>query len=308
MDFKQIVRKNFDEWETQGFCQEAVNLNKNIGEDYFDTAQPHFFTGDIHSKLVLVHLNPKRNKNIWGKKCEIDFADYWENSVHFGKKVYGKNSPRTHKSPFDHKQVRFLKPFGILPFKNDVYHNLEVVIDQKLQLELVPFGSPNFNYHKIGAKNLQPFIERLLNLINESKREYIIFCGRIFQEILKDYIVKEKTHSFYLTKNDGNPTQAKFEVINIKLKYNDLEVTACIAPQYAKQGYPVCEYGKAVCGLYGKFDKLLSDEEYENLMYDWEILEPEVTGLPVKIAIPVPKKGRILVSNKLKITLQNPIK
>ena len=34
---------------------------------------------------------------------------------------------------------------------------------------------------------------------------------------------------------------------------NNSEITACIAPQFAKQGYPVAEYGEKVCELYGKF-------------------------------------------------------
>ena len=249
-----MIKNIFDEWKSQGFCNQAVELNKAIGEDYFDTAQPYFFAGDPNSELVVVHLNPKRNKNLWGKKCDIDYNDYLENSKHFGNKVYGKDSLRKHKSPFDHKQVRFFKPFNILPFNDDVYNNLEVVIDKKLQLELVPFGSPDFDYHKIGIENLRPFINNLLKLIILKERKYIIFCGRVFAEVLKDYIVEEKTHAFYLTKNNGTPTQSKFEVINIKLKYKDFEITACIAPQYAKQGYPVSAYGEMVCELYGKLE------------------------------------------------------
>jgi hypothetical protein len=69
MNFIQIGKKNFEEWKTQSFCQEAVELNAKIGEEYFDTAAPGLFTGDIHARSVLVHLNPKRNKEYWGKKC-----------------------------------------------------------------------------------------------------------------------------------------------------------------------------------------------------------------------------------------------
>jgi hypothetical protein len=254
MNFKEEVKKNFEEWKTLGYCNEAVELNKKIGTDYFDVCAPGLFTGDVHAKLVMVHLNPKRNKCQWDKKCNFpNFDAYWEYSAKFGANVYGTNSKRTHKSPFDQKQIRFLKPFDILPFNGDKYHDLEISIDKKLQMELVPFGSPNFNYLEIGVENLKPFVNRLLNLLLESERDYVIFCGRVFQEILKDYIVKEKHHSFYLTKKDGNLTKSTFEVINIKLKLNDSEITACIVPQYAKQGYPVAEYGKEVCNRYGQF-------------------------------------------------------
>ena len=142
---------------------------------------------------------------------------------------------------------------GLGKDNDDVYHNLEIVIDKKLQLELVPFGSPDFNYQKIGTKNIQTFIHRLISLMAEYEREYIIFCGRVFQAILKDYIIEEKSHSFYLTKTDGTLTKSEFEIVNIKLKYNDLVITACIAPQYAKQGCPISRYGEKVSELYGKF-------------------------------------------------------
>ena len=238
----------------------GVDLNKKVGKEYFDTAFPHFFTGNIHAELVLVHLNPKRNESSWGIKWNEErkwsnFGEYWEHFAHFGEKHYGVDNP-THKSNFDHKQVRFLKPFDenhLFGFNEDKYHNLKVAIDKKLQLELVPFGSPNFNYNEIGIENIEPFIERLIDLMLEANRKYIIFCGRVFEEILSNFIVKKETHTFKLKKNNGNDTENDFEIINIKLKHNNSEITACIAPQFAKQGYPVGRYGEKVRELYGKF-------------------------------------------------------
>lgn len=249
------MRECFKQWKINGHCEYAKELNQTIGESYFDTANPHFFTGDFNSDIVLVHLNPKRNQNNWGQECKFtDFNEYMEFYSSFGSKSYGINSKRTHKSQFDHKQIRFLKPFNILPFKNeDIYHNLETVIDKKLQLELVPFGSPDFSYHKIGIDNLEPYILRLIDVLASRDRTFIIFCGRVFTKILSKYLVDKKHYEFKLTKKDGNPTKANFEVINIKLNINNSELTACIAPQYAKQGYPVSEYGKEIFNRYGSF-------------------------------------------------------
>lgn len=36
-------------------------MNQNIGCEYFGITNPHFYTGDLDSDLVLIHLNPKRN-------------------------------------------------------------------------------------------------------------------------------------------------------------------------------------------------------------------------------------------------------
>jgi len=254
MDFKQLVEQAFNQWKNNDAVDEAIQLNKEIGLEYFDTANPHFFTGKTDSELVLVHLNPKRNKEHWNKKCDFaDFQSYWKSYEKFGNRNYGEDSKRTHKSPFDHKQIRFLKPFDILSLDNqDINQNLEAVIDGKLQLELIPFGSPDFLYRKIGVNSIKPYVSRLLSIIGENQRKYVVFCGRVFEHILSDYIIDKTTHSFKLTKNEGNPTKSDFQVINITLQSEVKKINACIAPQFAKQGYPVTEYGKKVKELYGK--------------------------------------------------------
>ena len=69
-------------------------------------------------------------------------------------------------------EIRFLKPLNILPFTgNDIYKDLEIVIDNKLQIELIPFGSDNFNYNEVGIKNIEPFIDNILSLIAAKERK-----------------------------------------------------------------------------------------------------------------------------------------
>ena len=251
MGFLQIVQKNFDEWKNQGYCNDAIMLNKKIGINYFDVCEPHFFTGDLNSEIVLVMLNPKRNKVLWNKPCDFfDWKSYLDSFTHFGLNQYGNNSKRIHKSPFDHKQVRFMKPFNILPFNGEKYHDLEIALDNKLQLELVPFGSPDFDYHVIGINNLEYFINRLLNVLQEYPKKYIIFCGRVFLEVFNNYTNKKIHHKFKLMKTDGNFTKSQFEVINIELFHNNQIINACIAPQFALQGAPIEAYGEKIRELY----------------------------------------------------------
>ena len=251
MDFLQTVRKNFEEWKNQGLCEDAAILNKKMGKAYFDVCEPHFFTGDLTSEIVLIMLNPKRNKDVWNQKCSVsNWEDYLDSFVHFGMNHYGSNSKREHKSPFDHKQVRFLKPFNVLPFNGEKYHDLEIVIDNKLQLELVPFGSPDFDYHAIGVQNLEPFIGRLLSIVLKYPRKYVIFCGRVFCEILGSCITKESRYKLNLMKADGTITRSQFEVVNIELCYNNETIRACVAPQFALQGAPIQAYGEKICELY----------------------------------------------------------
>jgi hypothetical protein len=261
----QHIESTFNEWSSIGHCSEAVALNQKIGEEYFCTSNPHFFTGNFEAPLVLVHLNPKRDKNkITGhykhelpnelKSPILDFDSYLNFYRNFGSIHYGKEKLDKHSSPFDHKQVRFLRPFGVLPFTDDVQQNLEIVIDQKLQLELIPYGSADFNSHKIGVDLLRPFLIRLFDALNHAHRDYIIFCGKVFEKILIPMSIKSKRHNFYLTKVDGTTTKSPFQLINLEVNFNGKQTCCAIAPQFAKQGYPVEAYGKKVFELYGKFE------------------------------------------------------
>ena len=96
-NFKKQILFDFYEWKKQGRCTRARNLNKVIGEEYFCESNPHYFTGDLNSDLVLVHLNPKRNKNKSTKIFDVEkpkfetFEEYFDYFTYFGRNNYGKN-------------------------------------------------------------------------------------------------------------------------------------------------------------------------------------------------------------------------
>ena len=102
----------------------------------------------------------------------------------------------------------------------------------------------------------QVFIEILIDLIISGDYKYIILCGKVFVNILKKFIVKEKKHTFKMEKQDGSETKNNYEVINITVKHKSSEITLCIAPQFAQYGLQGClleQYGEKVRELYGKF-------------------------------------------------------
>jgi hypothetical protein len=70
-----------------------------------------------------------------------------------------------------------------------------------------------------------------------------VFCGRVFDNILNDYVSKRKIHEFKLQKTDGTFTKGDYHFIEIEIKYNDKVINAIIAPQYAMQGMPIEQYG-----------------------------------------------------------------
>jgi hypothetical protein len=262
-EFLRRVKNTFLDWEKLGFCPEAVALNENIGTAYFGITNPHFFTGDLNAELVLIHLNPKRNMDKQTKSYSRynsaeagfqSFEHYLNHYINFGKNHYGEDSKRNHKSPFDHKQIRFIRPLEVLPLNSpDKFENLVNVIDKKLQLELIPFGSNDFNFKKIGISNLRPYINTILDMIATAPRKYIIFCGRVFEDLLQDYIIEKNKIVFRLIKKNGQETKDTFEVINLKIQSEGSSFTCCIAPQFAKQGFPVEAYGRKVKEVYGVF-------------------------------------------------------
>ncbi len=267
-DYIEFIKRHFEDWQNNGFCSSALALNSKLGCEYFSETNPHFFTGDLEAEFVMVHLNPKQIKdkkiNKFKRFSALEsgkeiggfgsFDVYLNYYAKFGSLKYGENASRKHKSPFDHKQIRFIRPFNVLPINSaDNYKNLENVIDKKLQIELIPFGSESFDYRKVGSENLIQFIEPVLSFIFSSNRKYVVFCGRVFEGLLNKYIVKKNRITFKLKKNDGQETLSDFEIINFQISINGVIFNGAIAPQYAKQGYPVEDYGKKVSSLYGKF-------------------------------------------------------
>jgi hypothetical protein len=244
-EYLNFVKVTTEEWIEKGECQAAIKLNETIGEVYFDTGNPHFFTGDLKAKLVMVQLNPKREKRDFFLKSKKSFEYYLEFYSYYGKYVYGIESKRNFKSKFDQKLIRFLKPLNLIDLNStDVFQNLENVVDQKLQLELIPFGSPNFDYNKIPNSELDQYIDQILSLITSVKRSCIIFGGRVFSKILSPFIVNKEIHRFKLLKVNGELTKNEYEIEKLSLSFEGKPFNAIIAPHFAIQGMPVEQYGK----------------------------------------------------------------
>ena len=255
--FKEAVRTDLDDLRN-GRMDKAVMLTATTGQHFNSTTLPMYFTGAPQARLVLIHLNPKQHNDHAPRRIDQQaiptFEQYWADHQTFGNRMYGSSSPRTHKSPFDHKQIRFLRPFGTIPFvheqtRNDRFINLELALDQKLQLELIPYGSTMFSSTGFTAPILQPHMERILDVISAYPRDYVLFCGQIFELFLHNYIIK--THRFKLVKNDGEPTQNETRFSNLKIEYHGQVIQAGLAHSFAQQGIPMTAYAEQCKQMYG---------------------------------------------------------
>ena len=72
---------------------------------------------------------------------------------------------------------------------DDRFANLAKVVDHKLQLELVPYGSRTFPTSTLLRRKdlLQPHMDRVLTTIAAAPRDFVIFCGSAFDPFLKPY-------------------------------------------------------------------------------------------------------------------------
>lgn len=249
--FRDHIRVELDEFLDTGVLSAAKKLSEQTGQHFNHNTYPMYFTGKLDAQIVLVHLNPKQpndySERYTGRKWLPSFETYFDYHEHFGKIHYGALSPREHKSQFDHKQIQFLKPFNVIPFiqerkQGDRYVNLELVVDNKLQLELIPYGSNTFSVNGWTEQLLRPHMSRVLDVIAEAHRDYIIFCGQVFAHIFGKYITS--THSFPLRKKDGGLSKNKARFSNLILAHNNQTIRCGIAHSFAQQGIAMGEYGK----------------------------------------------------------------
>lgn len=241
-----------------GRIRRADQLSAATRQTFHATTVPQYFVGSLTARLVLVHLNPKQDpaepvpSTYRGPVPSIE--EYLYRCTHFGRNKYGPRSARTHRSPFDHRQIRFLRPFGVIDFVADEvpdarWINLQRVIDEKLQLEVIPYQSVHFSTRGMTGAVLHEHFGRLLDTITAVPRDYVIFCGNVFTDLLEpSWIVRQ--HRFPLVKTDGSATPASYRFANLIITYGGHDIEAGLASSYPRQGIPMDSYGTACAARY----------------------------------------------------------
>lgn len=249
------IEADLSDLRDRGRMRGAETLSRASGHHFNAATLPQYFTGDLASPVVLVHLNPKQKDAPDGvfRGQVPSLEQHLDDHQFFGRHKYGPRSPRTHRSPFDHKQIRFLRPFDAIDFLPESapdarYGNLERVIDAKAQLEVVPYGSDNFDVPGRAASALAPHFARLLDVIADAERRFILFCGTVFDTLLDPFVVQR--HVFRLTKNDGSETAGRYRFANVELPYDGRTLRAGIASSFAQQGIPMAAYGAECAARY----------------------------------------------------------
>jgi hypothetical protein len=252
------IRADLDELVDKGRMSRAIRLSERTGEHLNFNEYPAFFFGDLDASLVLAHLNPKQRNNAamrFAGRPHIDsFEKYFDAFRRFGEHSYGPQSNGEHKSPFDHKQIRFLRPFGVIRFGDDTQENLRRVVDDKLQIELVPYGSSTFSGYRFPPETLREHFDRLMKVIAAQPRRYVIFCGAVFSRLLPPDTVLDE-HDFHLTKADGSQTKNRARFANLRIPWQGRVLSAGLAHSFAQQGIPMDAYAKEVVARYQADDR-----------------------------------------------------
>jgi hypothetical protein len=251
------MQADLQEFRTAGTISRARWLADATGQHFNADRLPQYFTGDLDGPVVLVHLNPKQANapdQVPGwQTTSCTLEEYFNSCRHFGALMYGPSSPRTHQSPFDHKQIRFLRPLGAMDFiqehsRTDRFTNLERVVDDKLQLELVPYGSASFSPRGFTPEVLAPHLARILSTIVTVPRRYVLFCGAVFTPLLSEYVIR--WHEFRLRKKDGTLERQRSSFANLVLPYQGHSVRAGLAQSWTRQGIPMTAYAEQIRSRY----------------------------------------------------------
>jgi hypothetical protein len=247
------ARMDVDQLLRQGHFDRARELSRHTGMHFDASCNPMYFTGAFESPIVLVHLNPKLSKEL-ADYTYLDFEDYFSKHRSFGK-LHWESDPGYY-SRFDLKQVRFLRPFRVIDFvpKSESGHlrtNAAKAIDEKLQLELIPYASHKFESAMFSNDLLRLHISRVLAAIVSYPREYVIFCGAVFDDLLDQsgLLSFRDDHYFHLPTKSG-VSKMKYRFSNVQFRYQGMSVRAGIARSFAVQGIPMDAYGSACSDLY----------------------------------------------------------
>jgi len=231
----------------------ATALSKATGLDFAEYSFPMYFTGDFASKLVLVHLNPKLSERL-SEVTYPDFDAYYDTHRRFGYHHW-ELDPK-YRSAFDHKQVRFLRPFNTVDFVHDSVPghtrvNLVRALDNKLQIELIPYASSAFSHRDFTSETLAPHFERVLGVIAAYPRDYVIFCGVVFDRLLSlgNLLMAREDHRFHLPTTKGISV-GEYRFSNVTLRYRGSTIHAGVAQSFATQGLPMPAYGAKCHELY----------------------------------------------------------
>ncbi len=307
-DLKKIVPELYADLSdllSTGRINRAMQLTRDYSQTlgkpfYFSHIKwPHYPTHNLDAKTAFVHLNPGTGlgdtssmENFLSQKWDKEkfFAEhslpanatldqvvemYKYESEWYARKRFGEKKERDN---FDFKQACFLKqwPDSGIELQDGYDHDTQRinsinVIDQKLQLELFPYGSNTISTHLLDdifrkhPELITPYIEKLFDFIVLHPRKYVLFGSRVFDTLFQRYDSSVNRIIDYISpeqKFEGI-TKNRLSFTFIRLKWNGKVFDAGIAHSFPRRDLPNAfekmeEYGRLCAEYYLEKQKSVS--------------------------------------------------
>lgn len=250
------MRGDIEELHATRQLSRARDLSARTSVHFNHNTYPVFFTGDLRSRLVLVHHNPRERENdaafYEGGLEYDDFDDYLDRHRRCG--YYRWELGDEYPAPLDYKQLRFLRHWGVIDLldgetRDEQRTNVARAVDQKLQLELIPYGSPSLPVETLPLDVLAPYYERLMRVITAYPRDYVILGGAELDRLLQPAIIGREDHRFRLPTTTGI-SRMQYRFSNLLLDFDGGTVPVGLAPHYASPGVPMDAYGQTCHARY----------------------------------------------------------
>ncbi|RPH33202.1 MAG: hypothetical protein EHM93_05905 [Bacteroidales bacterium] len=236
--FMTELEKEYGELLKTGKIQ-LIEKVKKLTSKQFSYSTPHYFIGNIRSRLALITFSSNKEYLCKGN-APIDFESYQYKSQKLGENFLDLENEKEFESIYssDIRMFNYLKPFNTIRFDGDsITKNLKKLTTEKLELGLVPYPSPDFGEKDfmVNYNACKPFVERVLNGVIAYPRQYVVFIGSCFNNILEEYVEESESFRFLLT-SPNYPNQ-KFitHFTRITLNYNHRRVIAGIAESFCDE-------------------------------------------------------------------------
>lgn len=238
--FLAELEKEYTELLTTGKIKFIEEVKASTSKQFMYST-PQYYSGNIRSKVVIVTFNLGR-KYLCPEKTPKDFETYKLESKSIGEIFLKSDVESEIESNYsaDIRMLNFLKPFNVFRFERDsIPKNLKRLTDEKLEIGLMPFNSPDFcerdfmnNYN-----TCKPFVDRILTGVIAYPRQYIVFIGSCFNNILSEYIEESESFRFLLT-SPNSPNQ-KFiaHFTRVTINFNNRRFIAGIAESFCDEHY-----------------------------------------------------------------------
>ncbi|NOU17892.1 MAG: hypothetical protein HOO91_10090 [Bacteroidales bacterium] len=234
-DLTESEKKEHSELIQAGRAQ-IIEEIKNIISKKFCYNNSLYSIGNCRSKIALITFNA-RKEYLNNTNQTLDFSSYQVEHQNIDDIFLETDGEKYIESRLSEEMrvFNYIKPFQIIRFDGDsINKDLKRLKDEKLELDLVPFLSPNFSGDDFmcNYKLCKPLIERVLNDVFAYPRQYAIFIGGCFNKILAEYTEKSENTSFVLTSRNKPNQKFIAQFTRITLNFKNKRIIAGIAESF----------------------------------------------------------------------------